>query len=174
MGIFDSMFGGGMSIPPRHRSSAFMNLAHQKVPVIKGSVGVCDQDPAPLTVLTDSETKTIGFTTVLEHSTNGENLAIEIDLGREYEIYEIIVHSAAVGGFKKAVTDQSVLLRTIDAGATTTTRDTQVVAGDDAYHASTLHYNGCGIPVQKIQVYTVMNSANKFSADLTEIEVFGC
>ena len=161
-------------IPPRHRSAAYMNLAFGKLPTIEGSVGVCDQDPAPLSILTDEGDQEVGFTTILEHSTVAENLYIQIALEQEFEIYEIVIRHKTGAGYKKAATDQDVLLKTIDGANVTTTRDTQTVTGDDAFHDNELTYKGDGIPVQIVLIQTVMTSANKFTLDLSEIEVFGC
>lgn len=160
-------------IPPRHRSSAYMNLAFGKIPTDVASVGTWDQRPAPLIMLTDAD-KSTNITTIGEHSTDAETLTLEIDLGQEYEVYEILVHNRTGTGFKKAATAQDVTLVTLNAAAAAVTRDTQAIAGDDAYKTSTLHYKGQGIPVQKVQIKTLMNSANKFTLALADIEVFGC
>ena len=161
-------------IPPRHRSAAYMNLAFGVLPVAKGSVGAPDQAPLPIEILTDEGDKSVGFTTVLEHATDTENVMIEIDLLHEYEVYEIVVSFKTATGFKKVATNQDILLRTVNAAAAVSTRDTQTLTADGAFHDSTLHYVGDGIPVQKVQIYTVMNSADKLTMDLSEIEVFGC
>ena len=160
-------------IPPRHRSAAYMNLAFGKVPTDACSVGTWDQRPAPLTFLTNGN-KTTNITTIGQHSTDTEVCTLEIDLGREYEVYEINVHARTGTGFKKVNTAQNALLVTVDGAAAALTRDTQAVAGDGAYKAPTLHYKGQGIPVQKIQIKTTMNSAHMFTLALAEIEVFGC
>ena len=176
--MFEKLFGLAaekeLKVPVRGAKAAYMNLAYQKLATITGSGGVCDQNPSPLSILTDEGNKENGFTTVLEHSSNGEHLAIEINLGQEFEVYEIILHHKSGAGYKKAATDQIVKIRTYDGSGAFVDRDAQTVTGDNAYHDNTLHYVGEGIPVKHVQVRTTMTSANKFSLDLSEIEVFGC
>ena len=156
-------------IPKRHRTSAYMNLAFGILPTV---IGTWDQVPAELRTLTDNDLDT-NLATIAEDSNNAVTVGIEIDLTKEYEVYEIDVHHAVSTGFKKHSTDQAVKLYTVDEAGTETERETQTIVGNDTYQDSTLHYHGNGIPVRKVRIKSLMNSAKKLTFALAEIEVMG-
>ena len=178
MGIFDRIFGGRMKIPPRHRSAAFMNLAFGILPTQDG-VGAATWDTAPtnLTALTDGQPCT--HLTQDGIDADATQVYIEVDLGQEFEVYEMEISSrGAATGFRKAAgAAQDILLVTGITGetaATGTTRETHSVAGDNAWDESTLHYLGDGIPVRYVWVTTTGDAVNNVDVDISEIEVFGC
>ena len=155
-------------VPQRHRSAAFMNLAYQKA-VTKS--GTWNQAPVGYELLTDGKKQTLMGTAAIDNT--GTDAYLEIDLGREYEVYEIIFHSHTEG-FKSAVANTGVIkLDTVDGAGTAILRDTQTSV-TAVYTAVTLGYKGNGIPVQKVRLVFVPDGTRPLDVNIAEIEVFGC
>jgi hypothetical protein len=180
MGIFDRLFGrGALKIPIRHRSAAYMNLAYGIVPTAADAVGAWDTPPTPIEDITDEKLDTHFCTQ------DGINAAanltwLQIDLGQEFEVYEIVIHNRSGEGFNQAAAAAAnidVNLITGVTGETATTgdvRDTQEVGHAGAWEDSTLHYVGEGISVRYVWIAFTPDGANDMNVDLSEIEVFGC
>lgn len=165
--MFGNIFGKRGKVPLRHRSSAYMNLAHQILPTISGTF---DTTPAPLAMLTDGNRQVPITTAGVETTAAG----IVIDLGMEYEVYEIKIHSGYGGGYLSVVGNTGTIeLAVEDAAAAATTLDTQNTVST-AYVPITLHYQGNGIPVRKILLQVVSIGADAQTIKPSEIEVFGC
>lgn len=164
------MFGilNRRGIPPRHRTAAFMNLAYQK-PVTKS--GTWNQAPVGYELLTNGDKQTLMGTAAIDNT--GTDAYLEIDLGREYEVYEIVFHSHTEGFQSAAVNTGDIELKTVDGAGAVTARDTQtgVVA---AYSPVTLTYKGNGIPVQKVRLVFTPDGTRPLDVNIAEIEVFGC
>lgn len=149
--------------------SPFMNLAHRIIPTAGGA---WDSAPTSLEMLTDEKM----FTECVAGTDNdAAEVYIEVDLGRECEVYVIEIDTMLAHGFKQAAGGAAVdfTLKTLDAAATATTRDTQSVASDNAFYAITLAYNGDGIPVQKIRLCVTADAVQICTMQPGEIRVYG-
>lgn len=178
MGIFDRLFGkGDLKVPQRHRQAAYMNLAYEKTPTFADATPAAawDTDPPNPERWVDEK---IDSHSLGAHNDNVESWAV-IDLGQEYEIYEIVIdHIPTTAGFRQAAggaaidfTLQTGVLATI---GDATTRDTQSVATDNAWKTVALNYLGEGIPVRYIFIAFTPDGTRICSLDLSSIEVYGC
>ena len=155
-------------VPQRHRSAAFMNLAYQKT-VTKS--GTWNQAPVGFELLTDGNKQALMGTAAIDNT--GTDAYIEIDLGREYEVYEIIFHSHTAGFKTGAGNTGDIELDTVDGAGTVIQRDVYT-SDNTAYQALTLGYKGNGIPVQKIRLVFTPDGTRPLDVNIAEIEVFGC
>lgn len=180
MGIFDRLFRkGNLKIPNRHRSAAYMNLAFGITPTAADlTPSAWDTPPVPLTTLTNGDPMT-HFTTPGLHD-DADQTFIEIDLGTEFEIYEInVLNEGAATGFMKDAAGADVDFHLIvgitgEDVSTGTTLDTQTVAGDGADKDSTLEYVGNGVAARYIWVEFTGEVGDDTEVDLSQIKVFGC
>ena len=159
-------------VPLRHRKSPFMNLAFQKVPTVHGSM---DTTPTPLKMLTDEDIHT-PITTGMK-DTGTDEPYIQIDLGRVYEVYEIVIYSGYNGGYytNNSSNTGHIYLKTgtTNVLADATQRDDQT-STTVAYVPITLHYEGEGIPVRYVFLSMKGDGTHFQIARPAEIEVFGC
>ena len=156
--------------PLRHRPSAFMNLAYQKVPT---KVGTWDTDPVGMAVMTDEELLTSIVTAGVCNTILPVYLAL--DLGQAYEIYQINVYSGD-GGYKSAASNTGTLkLKTglTSVLADATERDTQTTVSA-AYVPITTGYDGEGIPVRYVFLELIGDGTRSQYLKPAEIEVLGC
>lgn len=166
-------------IPPRHRSSAYMDLAFGRTPTATDEdAAAWDTPPAPLGLLTDGSEETHLTTDGVDN--DAKSTWIELDLGQEHEVYEINIRSTPGVGFMQAAAATVDLVVSLITGAegedvtTGTARDTQDVAHDGAWDTATIHYIGNGIPVRYVWIQFTPENTHNVNVDLSVIEVFGC
>ena len=157
--------------PLRHRRSPFMNLAFQKVPTVHGT---WSETPSPLKMLTDGDIHTPITSRGADDGT--DTVYIQIDLGQEYEVYEIVIHSGYGGGCKSHPANGGTIKLKTGLTATegdATERDSQTTKSPN-YTPITLHYEGEGIPVRYVFLSMKGDGSYHQYIQPAEIEVFGC
>lgn len=167
-------------VPARHRQAAYMNLAYGITPTALDALGAWLTPPDPIADVTDELAET-HFCTADGVNAAAQLTWLEIDLGQEYEVYEIVVRNLPGEGFNQAVAavaDIDVNLMIGITGATpaapTATLDTQVCGHGGLWEDSTLHYVGEGVRTRYVWIAFTPDGANNMNVDLSEIEVFGC
>ena len=155
-------------IPPRHRSAAYMNLAFQRLVTEVGF----DVTPTPLEMLTNGITQTPITTGGEETGATGDLI---LDLGGEYEVYEILIHSGVGGGYMSGAGNTGEI-------------ELQVAPASGVYGAVlatqtdvtgilipiALNWTGNGQPVQFIRIRATSDTVRPQLVRPSEIEVFGC
>ena len=171
--MFEQLFGLAKGDTKRRTAikrsirSPMMNLAFGLTPVAGAG---WDTAPTVLKNLTD-ESK---LTECVAGNDNDATSYIEIDLGQEFEIYQIVIANVSGSGFKSTDVTSETSLITLDGAANATTRDTQVLTAGAAYVDSTLGFDGEGIPVQKVRISMGHEAGATRTLKLSEIEIFGC
>ena len=147
-----------------------MNLAFGKTPT-KG--GAWDTNPVGMVTLTNGDV----ITSMATAGQNNDAAAVYLmlDLGAEYEIYNITIHSGD-GGYKSAAANTGTLklkTGTTSVLADATERDTQTTVSA-AYIPITLGYEDNGISARYVFLELVGDATRIQYLKPAEIEVFGC
>ena len=171
MSILSNLMGDKKrKTPLRHRRTPFMNLAFGKLPT---AIGFWDVDPAGLEMLTDEEYIT-SITTAGQCKTVTP-VAIKVDLGQVFEVYDILIHSGDGGYLSAADNTGTLKLMTgvTDSIGDATERDNQTTVST-TYVPITVTYEGEGIPVRYVFLELVGDDTREQYLKPAEIEVFGC
>jgi len=150
-----------------------MNLAFQKQPKALGN-----WDHKPIDSILKQLTNGDIYTRIGDHASDkGTDTAyIQIDLGQEYEVYEIKIHSGYGGGYKSAASNTGTIkLKTglTDTEGDATERDSQTTTSTSNIPI-TLHYEGEGIRVRYVFISMKGDGTRTQYIKPSEVEVFGC
>ena len=161
-------------IPPRHRSSAYMNLAFGKLPTIL--TADWDTDPVGLGNLTDESADTHLTTDGACKVNLAAGKGIKIDLGQKFEVYEINVENRSGEGVKanNAANAGTVKVKTSLDDTTYTQRSSTQTPAGVAFEDMNVDYLGSGIPVRYVLVEFDSDASYFMTVDISEIKVFGC